>query len=128
MRSSHVVTRPKNTAKKIAKFALSKKAEDVVLFDLRGITTMADFFVICSGGSDVHVKAIADAVVDGCKENDITVYKTEGLGGTHNWVLIDLVDIVVHVFLPETRKYYQLERLWGDAKIEHVVERGREAV
>jgi len=109
--------RPKTTAKKIVEFALSKKAEDVLLLDLRKITSMADFFVICSGASDVQVRAIAEAVIAGCKEKDIKVYHVEGLGSL-TWVLIDLFDIVVHVFQPEVRQYYQLERLWGDAKIE----------
>ena len=107
----------KRTARKIIEFALRKKAEDVLLFDLRKITTITDFFVICTGSTDVHVKAIADAVVEGCKESDIAVYHVEGLDSL-TWVLIDLVDIVVHVFQPEVRKYYQLERLWGDATIE----------
>lgn len=119
--------KPKNIAKKVVSFALSKKAEDVMLFDLRGITTMTDFFVICSGVSDVQVKAIAGAVVDGCRESDIGVYHVEGMESL-NWVLIDLIDIVVHVFQPETRKYYQLERLWGDAKIERFDEEGEEAI
>ena len=109
--------RPKVTAKKIVKFALSRKAENVMLLDLRKVTTMTDFFVICTGISDVQVKAIADAVVDGCKKADIPVYHVEG-GESLNWVLIDLVDVVVHVFQPETRNYYQLERLWGDAEVE----------
>ena len=109
--------RTKTAAKKIVDFALSKKAEDVLLFDLRKITTMTDFFVICSGTSDVQVRAISDAVLEGCKEKGIDVYHVEGMDSL-NWVLIDLVDIVVHVFQPETRRYYQLERLWGDAKIE----------
>lgn len=107
----------KTTAKKVVEFALSRKAEDVLLFDLRKITTMTDFFVICTGTTDVQVKAIAQAVLDGCKKADIAVYHVEGLDSL-SWVLIDLVDIVVHVFQPDVRKYYQLERLWGDAKIE----------
>lgn len=122
-----VVKRPKNVAKKIVGFALSKKAEEVALFDLRGITTMADFFIICTGTTNVQVKAIADAIVEGCKENGIDVYHVEGMSSL-NWVLIDLVDIVVHVFRPKTRKYYQLERLWGDAKIERFDEEGEEAI
>jgi ribosome-associated protein len=122
-----VVKRPRNVARKAIEFALAKKAEDIMLFDLRGITTMADFFVICSGGSDVQVKAIAESILDGCKDNDIQVYHVEGMTGL-NWVLIDLVDVVVHVFRPETRKYYQLERLWGDAKIERFGDDEEEAV
>jgi ribosome-associated protein len=95
-----------------------------MLFDLRKITTMTDFFVICSGVTDVQVRAIANAIVAGCKENGIAVYSVEGLTSP-SWVLIDLVDIVVHVFQPEVRKYYQLERLWGDARIERYNDEGR---
>ncbi len=109
--------RPKTVAKKLVKFALSKKADDVLLLDLRKITSMADFFVICTGTSDVQVKAIADAVIDGAKKDKVNIYHVEGLQSL-TWVLIDLVDIVVHVFQPDVRRYYQLERLWGDAKIE----------
>jgi ribosome-associated protein len=120
--------RPKVTAKKIIEFALSKKAEDVLLFDLRKITSMTDFFIICSGTSDVQVKAIAEAVIEGCKKKDLRVYHVEGFDAL-TWVLIDLVDIVVHIFQPDVRSYYQLERLWGDAKIErYSYEGGREAV
>ncbi len=120
--------RPKVTAKKIIEFTLSKKAEDVLLFDLRKITSMADFFIICSGTSDVQVKAIADAVIEGCKKKDYKIYHVEGFDAM-TWVLIDLVDIVVHIFQPDVRKYYQLERLWGDAKIErYSYEGGREVV
>ena len=119
--------RPKILAKKLVKFVLSKKAEDVLLLDLRKITTMTDFFLICTGVSEVQLKAIADAVVDGCKAAGIEIYHVEGYdSGT--WVLIDLVDVVVHVFQPEVRKYYQLERLWGDADTEEYSYEGEEAV
>jgi len=109
--------RPKTIAKKLVKSALSKKAENVLLFDLRKITTMADFFVICSGGSDAQVKAIADAVVEGAGKEKVDVYHIEGMESL-TWVLIDFVDIVVHIFQPEIRDYYQLDRHWGDAEIE----------
>lgn len=98
-------------------FALSKKAEDVLMLDLRKITTLTDFFVICTGRSDTQVKAIADAVVEGAKREKLGVYHVEGLEA-RSWVLIDLVDVVVHVFKPQTRQYYQLERLWRDAPAE----------
>lgn len=109
--------RPKTTAKRIVNYVLSKKAEDVLLLDLRKITTMADFFIICTGRSDTQVKAIADAVIEGATKDKMGVYHVEGLESL-SWVLIDLVDVVVHVFRPDTRKYYQLERLWRDAVIE----------
>ncbi len=104
----------KATAKKIIRFALEKKAFDIDLMDLRKITTVTDFFIVCSGSTEVHVKAIADSVVQNCKKDGISVYQVEGYGSSR-WVLIDLVEIVVHVFQPEVRSYYQLERLWGDA-------------
>jgi ribosome-associated protein len=109
--------RSKTVAKKLIGFVLSKKAEDVLLLDLRKITTMTDFFIICTGRSDTQVKAIADAVIEGAKKEKLGVYHAEGLEAL-TWVLVDLVDVVVHVFQPETRNYYQLERLWRDAEIE----------
>jgi len=104
----------KATAKKVTRFALEKKAFDIDLMDLRKITTMTDFFIVCSGSTEVHVKAIADSVVKNCKKDGISVYQVEGYSSLR-WVLIDLVEIVVHIFQPEVRSYYQLERLWGDA-------------
>lgn len=106
--------RTKYLAKKVIKFALEKKAEDTVLLDLRRISPIADFFVVCSGTSDVQVKAIADSVIEGCQKAGIEIYNVEGYESL-NWVLIDLIDVVLHVFQPATRNYYQLERLWGDA-------------
>jgi ribosome-associated protein len=104
----------KNTAKKVVRFALDKKAFNVDLMDLRKITPVTDFFIVCSGSTDVHVKAIADSLIENCKKNGIPVYHVEGYESLR-WVLIDLVEIVIHVFQPEVRVYYQLERLWGDA-------------
>jgi ribosome-associated protein len=98
-----------------AEFALSKKAENVLSMDLRGLTSACDFFVIASGTSDVQVKAIADAIKDGLSGEGEKPWHVEGYEGKR-WVLLDYVDVVVHVFDEETRDYYQLERLWGDAK------------
>ena len=109
----------KALAKKIAAFALLKKAQDVVLLDLRKLTTMSDFFVICSADSDTHVRAIADAIRDGAQDVGEKVWHDEGQGES-TWVLLDFVDVVVHVFHKETRSFYNLEKLWGDAKFEHV--------
>jgi ribosome-associated protein len=110
--------RTKTVAKRMIKYALSKKAEDVVLLDLRKLTSMTDFFVICTGTSDVQIKAIADAVIDGCKKEEVDIYNVEGFESC-KWILIDLVDVVIHIFHPETRNYYRLERLWGDAPKEY---------
>ena len=112
----------RNLAKKIAQFALGKKAHAVTIMDLRKVTDMADFFVVCSADSDVQVKAVADAVAIGTDELGISPWHREGLS-QRQWVLLDYVDVVVHVFHQEMRKYYSLEKLWGDAKIE-IVEDG----
>jgi ribosome-associated protein len=104
----------KRFVNKVAKLALEKKAEGIVSLDLRGLVAPCDFFVVCQGGSDVHVKAIADAIVDGMKGVGEKVWHVEGYEA-RRWILLDFVSVVVHVFDEETRDYYQLERLWGDA-------------
>ena len=106
----------KNLASKLAQLALTKKAEDIKILDLRKLTGITDFFVICTGGSDTQVKAIADAVIDGSKELGERPWHKEGFG-SKSWVLLDYINVVVHVFLNETRKFYGLEKLWGDAPI-----------
>jgi ribosome-associated protein len=95
-------------------FARDRKAREILVLDLRGISSATDWFVIASGTSDVHVKAIAERVVEGLKENDESANHVEGLTGGR-WVLLDYVDFVVHVFHPQARVFYQLENLWGDA-------------
>ncbi len=106
-------------AREAAQLALSKKAEDIVILDLRGLATVTDFFVICSGSSDTHVKAISDAVEDGLEKKGARKWHIEGYSHKR-WVLLDYVDVVVHVFHHKTREFYLLERLWGDAKVERV--------
>ncbi len=97
----------------------SKKAEGLVTIDLRGIADFADFFVICTGTSDIQVRALADAVIEGMKTEGQRPWQIEGYD-SRKWILIDFVDVVIHVFQPETRAFYGLERLWGDAVIEHI--------
>lgn len=97
-----------------AELALELKAHDVVVLDLRGISTATDFFVIATGNSDVQVKAIAEHVVTELKKDSVRPEHVEGIRGGR-WVLIDYVDFVVHVFHPQARDFYQLETLWGDA-------------
>ena len=119
--------RTKYLAKKLIKYALEKKAEDVVLLDLRKISPVADFFIICSGTTDVQVKAILDSVLENCKKKKIDIYHVEG-EQSMRWVLVDLVDVVLHIFQTEVRNYYQLERLWGDAVKETFNAEGEGAV
>jgi len=116
----------KSTAKKIAGFAVEKKATDVVVMDLRKVTDVTSFFIVCGGASSSQVKAIADNVLEKCRRAGLGVYHVEGYD-SQRWVLIDLVDVVVHVFQPDVRAYYQLERLWGDAPIERLSDDAIEA-
>ena len=92
-----------------------KKAEDIQVLDLRQVSDAADCFIICSAPSDPHVKAIVTALVESLRAAGHRPWHVEGME-QRRWVLIDLVDIVVHVFLPQVREYYALERLWGDAQ------------
>jgi len=104
------------TAQRAAAIALDRKANDVVLLGLSGVTDMTDFFVIASGTSDTHVRAIAEHIIAELKKEGYPVHHVEGLT-QGRWVLLDYVDFVVHVFHPELRDFYQLERLWGDAPV-----------
>ena len=98
-----------------ADLALESKAQDVISLDLHGISSATDFFLIVTGTSDVHVKAIADHIVDELREEGVRPNHVEGFQGGL-WVLLDYIDLVVHVFHYTTRQFYQLEELWGDAK------------
>jgi ribosome-associated protein len=91
-----------------------RKAADIVALDLRALNDATDFFVIASGTSDAHVRGIADLVLERLAGSGIRPHHVEGLTNGR-WVLLDFVDIVVHLFHPETRAYYRLERLWQDA-------------
>jgi ribosome-associated protein len=115
--------RASTLAKKVARLTLTKKAYDVVTMDLRGLTTMADFFVVCSADTDIQVKAVADAVAEGTKESGVVPWHRES--GDANWILLDFVDVVLHVFHKDTRGFYNLEKLWGDAKFERIAEQVR---
>lgn len=109
------------TAREIAQCALTKKAHEVVVLDLKNLSDVADYFVICSGDSDTQVKAIADAIDDGMRAQGVRVWKSEGYQNLQ-WVLLDFVDVVVHVFQKNIRSFYNLEKLWGDAVFEHVTD------
>jgi ribosome-associated protein len=106
---------PEQMAAAIAELASDRKALDIVQLDLRGMIGYADYFVICTGRTDRQTRAIHDAIRDGLKsEHSLLPARTEGLGEAH-WILIDYLDVVVHVFTPETRDFYRLEQLWGEA-------------
>jgi ribosome-associated protein len=101
-------------ARRAAALAGDMKANDILVLDLRGVTDMTDFFVIASGTSDTHVRAVAEHIQAGLKEGGVSTTMSEGLS-QGRWALLDYAHTVIHVFHPTLRQYYQLERLWGDA-------------
>jgi ribosome-associated protein len=111
-------------ANRVAAAALEKKAGDVLILDLRKLETMADYFVIATGDVDQHVRAIVRNIEDQVKQNlGERVMHREGME-TYNWVLLDYVDVVVHVFKPSFREFYRLEDLWSDAEAISVTAEG----
>ncbi|MBW3553849.1 MAG: ribosome silencing factor [Gemmatimonadetes bacterium] len=94
--------------------ARDRKARELAVLDLRGISTATDFFFLATGTSDIHVRGIAEHIIEELKKKDVRPDHVEGLRGGR-WVLIDYIDFVVHIFHPAAREFYQLERLWGDA-------------
>ena len=102
-------------ARRIVELAEDKKAADIVLLDLSGLTTVADYFVIASGGSERQLDAIADGIVSGMRDEKIHAFGREGTAASH-WVLVDFGSVIVHIFTPPERDYYQLERHWAEAK------------
>lgn len=103
-----------DAAKVAAEAAVDKKAEEVVILDVRGLTSYADYFVVASGTSDRQVNAIADAVEEKMKKAGHRPIGTEGYRRGH-WVLMDFGDVVAHIFYDEARAFYDIEGLWGDA-------------
>lgn len=99
----------------IVGYASDRKAHDIVELDMRGVVGYTDWFVICSGNSDRQVKAIHDAIHEGCKrDHGLLPRKVDGVSQAQ-WVLMDYLDVVVHIFTPQTRDFYRLEELWGEA-------------
>ena len=113
-------------AQRIAEVCLDNKAQDIVILDLEGVTDMADFFVIASGTSDTHVRSTAEHVMETLKGEGNAPNHNEGVS-QGRWVLLDFVDVVVHLFHPALRSFYQLERLWGDATVVPVASQGASA-
>jgi ribosome-associated protein len=105
-----------NLAKLAAAFALEKKAEEVVILDMRKAANFCDFFVICSGTSSRHVKAIAEGIDDGLASKKMTVNRIQGFSDCR-WVILDCGNVVAHIFDPESRDFYGLEYLWQEAKM-----------
>ena len=102
-------------ARRIVELAEDKKAADIVLLDLTGLTTVSDYFVIASGGSERQLDAIADGIISGMRDEKVHAYGREGTAASH-WVLVDFCSVIAHIFTPPERDYYQLERHWSEAK------------
>jgi ribosome-associated protein len=106
---------PTRLAELISGYASDVKAQDIIELDLRGVLGYTDYFVVCSGNTERQTKAIHDAILEGLKhEHGLLPRRVEGLREAR-WILMDYLDVVVHVFTPDTRDYYRLEQLWGDA-------------
>lgn len=106
-------------ARNAGKLALSKKAFDVKILKLKKISSVCDYFVICSGSVNVHIKAIASAIERGLRDKGERPMHCEGKEGA-NWILLDYFDVVVHIFNEDARQFYALEKLWGDAPVEEL--------
>lgn len=97
-----------------AEAALERNAREPIVMDLRGLSDVTDFFMIATGDSDTHARAISENILDKMRERGFRPVGVEGLANAR-WVLMDFVGLIIHVFLGEVRDFYQLERLWGDA-------------
>jgi ribosome-associated protein len=101
-------------ARRAARVALEKKAGDLVVLDVQRVSSVTDYFLICSGQSRTHLRTITDAIRSELKGEGVQPRHAEGVAES-GWVLLDYGDVLMHVFLEDTRAYYALERLWGDA-------------
>lgn len=106
---------PLELARRIVELAEDKKAADIVLLDVAELTTLADYFVICSGGSERQLDAIADGIISTLRDEKVKPIGREGVAASH-WVLIDFGSVIVHVFTPPERDYYGLEKHWSEAR------------
>ena len=106
----------------IVESALNKRARDIKILDLTKVTSITDYFIICTGDAMPQVRAIYEEIDNQLRAEKIKAWHIEGTANLQ-WVLMDYVDFVVHIFLPEIREFYSLERLWGDAKIIEIEDR-----
>ena len=110
---------PQELARRLAGAARDKQASDVLILDLRGLTAACDFFVVATALSEPHVAAVADALEESAAAEGVRPWHVEGRRN-RRWILMDFVDVVVHLFLAETREYYRLENLWAEAPRESI--------
>ncbi len=109
----------KETARRIIELAQEKKGHQIVLMDIGDLSSFTQYFVIISGDSSLQIKAIADHIIEELKKEQMQPYSKEGYEYLR-WVLLDYIDVVVHIFDRETREFYGIERLWADAKMEFI--------
>jgi len=109
-----------STAKldEIIKILDDKKGKDIQKLKIEGLSIITDYFVVCTGGSTTHIRALADELVEKMKEESCEVYHVEGYD-TARWILLDFGEVIVHIFHEEDRQFYNLERLWADSKSSH---------
>jgi ribosome-associated protein len=110
-----VLLDPGQLARAAVEIASDKKASDVILLDIREVSTIADYFVICSGSNRRQIQAIADALDKQLGEQGANLLHREGVAEA-GWILLDFGDVIVHIFGPKDREYYRLESLWSEAK------------
>ncbi len=104
-------------AGKIAEILEDKKAKDVSTIDIKNVTVLADYFVICSGTSTTHIKAMADEVETKLKKSGVQLFNNKQGYNSARWILLDYGSVIVHIFHEEDREFYNLERLWSDGKM-----------
>ena len=107
-------------AKRAAELSLERKCEEVMILDLRGLTSVTDFFVIITADSERKAKAAAEHIIDELREDGERPMHVEGMDSMH-WILLDYIDVVVHIFMPEERRFYDLESLWSDAPVVTII-------
>ncbi len=116
---THDIEQPNLLAHHCADLMVAKKAQNIVILDVRGLTDVTDYLVVGSADNDTHLKAIGDGILDGLSKEGVKPYRTEGWQGLQ-WVILDFVEVVVHLFYREARDFYKLERLWADAPVENI--------
>jgi ribosome-associated protein len=108
----------------VSRYAADKKAGELVELDLRGVLGYTDWFVICTGNTERQTKAIHDGILEGLKhDHKVLPRRVEGVASA-DWILMDYLDVVVHIFTPATREFYRLDQLWGEAPARHAQEAG----
>lgn len=115
-REVYTINNTQDIARNAVQAAAAKKAQDITVLDIRDISIIADYFIVCSGNSTTQVKSIADEIKKRMQEHGYQLDHVEGYR-EEKWILLDYKDVVVHVFHSQEREFYKLEKLWGDAKV-----------